>query len=72
MTAVPDGAIADRGIDVLVVTSDACHFCEMAHLVIEGLSAEYPIRSRLTPSIGHMAWESGLPWTMSLSSMGRI
>ncbi len=37
---------ADDRIDVLVVTSQACHFCEMAMDILEALSHEYPLRLR--------------------------
>lgn len=33
-------------IDLLLVTSDACHFCEAAQKLIADLSDEYPIRLR--------------------------
>ena len=33
-------------IDLLLVTSDACHFCEAAQKLIAALSDEYPIRLR--------------------------
>ena len=33
-------------IDLLMVTSEACHFCEAAQELIAALSDEYPIRLR--------------------------
>lgn len=36
-------------IDVLVVTSPACHLCEDALEVLEGLAHEYPLSIRQTP-----------------------
>ena len=41
-----DQPAEQRTIEVIVVASDGCHFCDDAEQVLEGMSAEFPIAVR--------------------------
>jgi thiol-disulfide isomerase/thioredoxin len=43
MPEVPTGAVTTQ---VTVVESEACHFCDDAHRVLEGLASAYPLSVR--------------------------
>lgn len=42
-----DEATLKSTVEIVVVTSPACHFCEEALVALEGLSAEFPVDVRV-------------------------